>query len=233
MSLVLLPYIWVREGATRTRAEEPHRYQRGLGHPARSVRWRVGSPQPSELGRDHPGGGSGALTLALPPPLPTEEITPTHTHLSRPSHDGPRRPLVRASSHHTWVTGEDDPKRGPLTTGRPAPLSPPRLKSLPSPHLSSLGRPVRPGSKARPPSAVAGLRGRVARAGAAHSRVGLPLTRQPPCPPIARPWRRRGPGEQREGTGSGEVPKATLTMKVQHAQSRGTAEERRGCQPMT
>lgn len=150
ISLVLLPDIWVREGATRTLAEEPHRYQRGAGHPARSVGWRMGSPLPSELGRDHPGWGSGALTLALRPPLPTEEITPTHTHLARPSYDRPRLPLVRASSHHTWVRGEDDPKRGPLTTGRPAPLSPPRLESLPSPHLWSLGRPVRPGSKARP-----------------------------------------------------------------------------------
>lgn len=118
-------------------------------------RGRTNRPQAQELGRvpwvGFPGWGCGTSTLALPPPLQTEEITPRHAHLSRPSHDCPQRPLARASSHHTWDAGEDDSKRSPLTARRPELLTLPGLKSLPSPHLSSLGRTVRPGSKARPP----------------------------------------------------------------------------------
>lgn len=67
----------------------------------RRVRWDEGR---TDLKRrswvGFTGWGCGASTLALPPPLPTEEITPRHAHLSRPSHDCPQRPLARASSHH-------------------------------------------------------------------------------------------------------------------------------------
>ena len=118
----------------------------------RRVRWGEGRPdlkRRSWVG--FTGWGCGPSTLALPPPLPTEEITPRHAHLSRPSHDCPQRPLAWASSHHTWDTGEDDSKRSPLTARRPELLILPGLESLPSPHLSSLCCTVRPGSKARPP----------------------------------------------------------------------------------
>lgn len=206
--LVQLPDICVGKGSTTTGEEEQAGRLRGAG---------AGSLQR----------GSGALIFALPPGLPTERTAPTRA----PCRGGPRRrrpPLVRASSHRDWVTGQDDPTRGPLTQeAGTAPF--PILAPLPSSHLLGLGRPGGATSATKKqPTRRRRLKEQV------PSRP--PFNRPEPFPahrPAPAEAGRTGRNLGKLRAGSSEGVEGGSSSNTRAWRSRGIAGERRCHQPMT
>lgn len=213
---------------TRTWSEELYFYLRGAGALSVMCGLEGGQPSVRGTGPGSPRWRSVALTLALPPPLPTQGKNPNSCPPSMARPRRPQRPLVWASSQHVWGTGQDNPRRGPRTAERRAPFPSPFSRPLGSSHL-----PVRREEVPRRVLCRAEMRvhSRAGRGGPALGRPpfywSVPSPAHRPTLEEAGPGRSGPRGAERRypPRGAEREPRANAWMW----QSRGTVGERRGC----